>query len=189
MREIILKNFEEHLSLILQIESNFSDKIIKISEVIINAYKNNNKVLTAGNGGSAADAQHIVGELVNKFYHDRRALSAIALTTDTTVLTSWANDISYDSVFERQIEAHGNPGDIFIAISTSGNSQNIINAVKKAKEKGLITLGLLGRDGGKLKGLCDYEIIIPSFNVGRIQEAHEFIYHNICQIIEEYFLK
>lgn len=189
MKELITKNFEEHIFLMQQVSEKFTDKIIQISEIIIDAYKKNNKVLTAGNGGSAADAQHIAGEFVSKFYHDRRALSAIALSTDTSILTSWANDRSYDSVFERQIEAHGNSGDVFIAISTSGNSQNIINAVKKAKEKDILTIGLLGRDGGKLEGLCNYEIIIPSFNVGRIQEAHEVIYHNICQIVEEYFLK
>ncbi len=189
MIDIISENFKDHIFLMNRISEEFSDKILRISKIIIDAYQKDKKVLTAGNGGSAADAQHIVGELVNKFYHDRRALSAIALSTDTTVLTSWANDKSYDSVFERQIEAHGNPGDVFIAISTSGNSQNVINAVKKAKKKDIITIGLLGRDGGELEGLCDYKIVVPSFNVGRIQEAHEFIYHNICQIVEEYFLK
>ncbi|MEK6913945.1 MAG: HAD-IIIA family hydrolase, partial [Nanoarchaeota archaeon] len=157
-KEVISKNFKEHIALMQQAETIFPNKIAQISEVLINAYKNNRKVLIAGNGGSAADAQHISGELVNKFYYDRRALSALALSTDTSVLTSWANDKNFDFVFERQIEAHGNPGDVFIAISTSGNSINLINAVKKAKEKNMITIGLLGKDGGKLKAICDYEI-------------------------------
>ncbi len=189
MRYIILKNFQESALLIKQTAEICADKIIEISNVIIDAYKQNKKVLIAGNGGSAADAQHISGELVNKFYHDRKALCAIALTTDSSVLTSWANDKHFDYVFERQIEAHGNAGDIFIAISTGGNSQNLINAVNKAKEKNLITIGLLGKDGGRLKGLCHYEIIVPNQDTPRIQEVHKVIYHTICQLIEQSLLK
>jgi D-sedoheptulose 7-phosphate isomerase len=188
-KNLILKNFEEHISLMRQVEAVFPNKIAQISEVIINAYKNNHKVLTAGNGGSAADAQHIAGELVNKFYLDRRALSAITLSADTSVLTSWANDKSFDLVFERQVEAHGTQGDILIAISTSGNSVNLINAVKKAREKGMITVGLLGKDGGKLKDICDYEITVPCSDTPRVQEAHEIIYHTICQLVEQSFSK
>lgn len=189
MKEIILKNFKDNISLMQQLAITVPDKIMEISEVLIEVYKRNNKILLAGNGGSAADAQHISGELVNKFYHDRKALSAIALSVDTSVLTAWANDKSYDSVFERQIEAHGNPGDAFIAITTSGNSPNLIYAVNKAKERKLITVGLLGKDGGRLKGLCDYEIIVPSQDTARIQEAHKVIYHTICQLVEQAFLK
>ena len=111
------------------------------------------------------------------------------MSTDTSVLTSWANDKNFDFVFERQIEAHGNPGDVFIAISTSGNSINLINAVKKAKEKNMITIGLLGKDGGKLKAICDYEITVPCFDTPRIQEVHEIVYHTICQLVEQYFIK
>jgi D-sedoheptulose 7-phosphate isomerase len=188
-KDLILKNFKEHILLMQQAEIIFPDKIAQISEVIINAYKNNKKVLVAGNGGSAADSQHIVGELVNKFYYDRRALSAIALSTDTSVLTSWANDKSFDLVFERQIEAHGNAGDVFIAISTSGNSVNLIQAVKKAKEKNMITIGLLGKDGGKLKTICDYEMTVPCSDTPRVQEVHEIIYHTICQLVEQYLIK
>ena len=189
MRDIVIKNFRESSELIQQTGEAFADKIIEISSVIINAYEKRNKVLIAGNGGSAADAQHISGELVNKFYHNRKPLSAIALSTDTSVLTSWANDVHYDYVFERQVEAHGNLGDVLIVISTSGNSQNLINAVHKAKEKGLITIGLLGKTGGRLKGLCDYEIIVPAQDVARIQEAQKVIYHTICQLVEQAFVK
>ena len=185
IKDLISKNFSEHISIIQQAETIFTDKIAKISEVIINVYKNDKKVLIAGNGGSAADAQHIAGELMNKFYYDRRALSAIALSTDTSVLTSWANDKSFDFVFERQIEAHGNKGDIFIAISTSGNSVNLINAVKKAKEKEMIVIGLLGRDGGKLKELCDYDLTVLCSDTPRIQEVHELVYHTMCQLVEQ----
>lgn len=189
MRELVIKNFRESSLLIQQTGEAFTDKIIEIASVVISAYEKGNKVLIAGNGGSAADAQHISGELVNKFYHNRKALSAIALSTDTSVITSWANDVHYDYVFERQIEAHGNLGDILIVISTSGNSQNLVNAAHKAKEKGLVTVSLLGKTGGRLKGLCDYEIIISSQDTARIQEAHKVVYHTICQIVEQAFVK
>ncbi len=189
MKEVVLKNFQDNNSLIKKVGEEFSDKIIETSQVLINSLKDNHKLLIAGNGGSAADAQHISGELVNKFYHDRKALSAIALSTDTSVLTSWANDIGYDFVFERQIEAHGNPGDVFMAITTSGNSSNLIYAVNKSKERGLVTIALSGKDGGKMKGLCDYEFIVPSKDTARIQEAHKVIYHTICQLVEQAFIK
>lgn len=189
MIETIVKNFNDSSLLIKKTGKMFADKIMQISDVLIEVYKKENKVLIAGNGGSAADAQHISGELVNKFYHDRKALSAIALSTDTSVLTSWANDRSFDEVFERQVEAHGQKGDALIVISTSGDSVNLINAVYKAKEKYMITFGLLGKSGGRLKGLCDYEIIIPHQDTARIQEAHKVVYHTICQLIEQAFLK
>ncbi len=189
MRETVMRNFIESSLLIHQTGQLFAEKIIQIANVIIEAYKRKNKVMLAGNGGSAADAQHISGELVNKFYHDREALSAIALSTDTSVLTSWANDKHYDYVFERQIEAHGKEGDVLVVLSTSGNSQNLVNAVYKARERKIITVSLLGKSGGRLKGLCDYEIIIPHSDTARIQEAHKVIYHTFCEIIEKAFLK
>lgn len=189
MMDIITKNFRESSLLIQQTGDLFADKIIQMANAIIEAYKKKNKVMIAGNGGSAADAQHISGELVNKFYYDREALSAIALSTDTSVLTSWANDKHYDYVFERQVEAHGKEGDILIVISTSGNSQNLVNAVHKARERKMITISLLGKSGGRLKGLCDYEIIVPHSDTARIQEAHKVIYHTICEIVEKAFLK
>jgi len=189
MIDVVTKNFRESSLLIQQTGELFADKIIQIANAIIEAYKKKNKVMIAGNGGSAADAQHISGELVNKFYHDREALSAIALSTDTSVITSLANDKHYDYVFERQVEAHGKEGDVLIVISTSGNSQNLVNAVHKARERKMITISLLGKSGGRLKGLCDYEIIIPHSDTARIQEAHKVIYHTICEIIERAFLK
>ncbi|MBI2671673.1 D-sedoheptulose 7-phosphate isomerase [Candidatus Woesearchaeota archaeon] len=187
IKDEIIKKFMESSVLINKSGEQFADQIINISKILVNAYKKGNKVLVAGNGGSAADAQHISAELVNQFCKDRKALSAIALTTDTSVLTSWSNDKSYDSVFERQIEAHGKPGDIFIPISTSGNSKNLICAVQKAKQLGLISIALLGRDGGEMKGLSDYEIIIPHNETSRIQEVHRVIYHVICELVEKEF--
>jgi D-sedoheptulose 7-phosphate isomerase len=187
MKELIEKNFQEHLEVIQRLSLDFPEKIEEISKVIIDAYKKNKKLLIVGNGGSSADAQHIAGELVNKFYYDRKPLRAMSLSLDSCAITSWANDKGYDSVFERQVEAHGDLGDILIAISTSGNSSNIIRAVNKAREKSLITVGLLGNYGGKLKGVCHYELIVPSSITPRIQEAHELIYHTLCQLVEEEF--
>jgi len=161
------------------------DIIEKIADIIVHTYKANNKLLIAGNGGSAADAQHIAGELVSKFYFDRPALGAIALTTDTSILTAIGNDYGYEKLFSRQIEAHGVKGDVFLGISTSGNSKNIIEGFKAAKEKGLITIGLTGKSGGEMKKICDYCICVPSNETPRIQESHILIGHILCAIVEE----
>ena len=185
--EKVTSNFIESAALIEHVGKSEAGKIVHIANTIIESYKNGGKVLIAGNGGSAADAQHIAAELVNSFYKDRKALPAIALTTDTSVLTAWANDKNYDLVFERQIEAHGNKGDIFIAITTSGNSRNLLHALAKAKEKGLVTIALLGKDGGKAKGLADHEIIVPHNDTARIQECHHVIYHALCELVESAF--
>ena len=188
--DLISKNFIKSSELIKELsKEDFTKKIAEVSELICQAYASGNKLLAAGNGGSATDAQHIVSELVNKFYHERKPLNAISLTADTAVLTSCANDYSYDTIFSRQIEAQGKPGDVFIAITTSGNSENIIKAVEKAKSLGVKTIGLLGKDGGKLKGMCDYELIVPDSDVARIQEAHRVIYHTMCELIEKRFLE
>lgn len=161
------------------------DEITKISNKIINCYKKGGKVLIAGNGGSAADAQHIAGELVNKFYFDRPALSAMALSTDTSVITAVGNDDSFDKIFSRQIEANGKKGDVFIGISTSGNSKDIIEAIKSCKRNGIIVVGLTGNKGGNMDLLCDHLIKVPSSETPRIQESHMLIYHTICAIVEE----
>ncbi|WP_025209028.1 D-sedoheptulose 7-phosphate isomerase [Hippea sp. KM1] len=161
------------------------NEILEIGNLLIETYKKGNKLLIAGNGGSAADAQHIAGELVSKFYFDRPALPAIALTTDTSIITAIGNDYGYEYLFSRQIEANGVKGDVFLGISTSGNSKNIIEGLKTAKEKGLITIGLTGESGGKMKELCDYCICVPSSETPRIQEAHILIGHILCSVIEE----
>lgn len=150
----------------------------------IETYRNLNKTLLAGNGGSAADAQHIAAEFVSRFYFDRPGLSSQALTTDTSILTAIGNDYGYERLFARQIEANGVKGDMFIGISTSGNSKNIIEAFKTCKEKGITSVGLTGANGGVMADLCDYCIKVPSDETPRIQEAHIIIGHIICAEVE-----
>ena len=166
-------------------DENIINSIITFAKVSIKAYSNSKKLLFAGNGGSAADAQHLAGELVSRFYFDRPGLSAIALTTDTSILTAIGNDYGFDRIFSRQIESNGEEGDILVAISTSGNSPNILNALKTCKEKGIITLGLTGGTGGAMKELCDHVIVVPSNETPVIQESHIMIGHMICGLIEE----
>lgn len=160
------------------------------SKLIIEAYKNNKKVLTAGNGGSAADAQHIAAELVSKFLIDRPALNAIALTTNSSIMTAVGNDYSHEYVFARQIQAYGTKGDIYIAISTSGNSKNIIKSIEEAKKRELKVIGLTGAKDCEMDKLCDFIIKIPSEKTPIIQESHITIGHLICAIVErELFCK
>lgn len=163
----------------------FTDQIITVSNVMIDAYNRGNKTLIAGNGGSAADAQHLAGEFVSRFYFDRPGLSSIALTTDTSILTAIGNDYGYDQLFARQIQANGIKGDVFLGISTSGNSKNILEALRICKEKEIITVGMTGKTGGAMEALCDYCIKVPSSETPRIQEAHIMIGHIICSVVEE----
>lgn len=165
-------------------DKDFISQIEKIVSIIVNAYKNEKKVLVAGNGGSAADAQHIVAELVSKFSLDRPALNAIALTTNTSILTAVGNDYCHDYIFSRQIEAYGNNGDIFIAISTSGNSKNIIKAIETAKNKNLCVIGLTGSSSCEMDKLCDYILKVPSIKTPIIQESHIMLGHVLCGLIE-----
>ncbi len=158
--------------------------IQKVAELSIKIYADSGKMLLAGNGGSAADAQHIAAELVGRYAFDRASLSAIALTTDTSALTAIGNDYGYDQIFSRQLEGLGSSGDIFIGISTSGNSRNIINAFKSAKQKKITTVALTGRDGGEMAKISDISIVVPSSQTPRIQEAHILIGHILCDIIE-----
>ena len=143
------------------------------------------RVLAFGNGGSAADAQHLAGELVGRFRRDRAALSAIALTTDSSVVTAIGNDMGYESVFRRQVEAHGRPGDVAVGITTSGRSPNVVQALQLAREHGLVTMGLTGGGGGRLAGAVDYLIDVPHAETARIQEVHVMVVHVLCQIVEE----
>jgi D-sedoheptulose 7-phosphate isomerase len=163
--------------------------ISKVAQEIINAFKMDKKVLLCGNGGSAADAQHIVAELSGKFCIDREPLFAEALHVNTSYLTAVANDYSYDEVFSRLVKAKGRPGDILIGISTSGNSKNVIKAIESANEIGMITVGMTGKGGGKMKGICKYLIAVPSQDMPRIQEAHITIGHIICEIVERELFK
>lgn len=154
-------------------------------EKAIDAYKKGRKILVAGNGGSAADAQHIVAEFVSRFYFDRPGLPAIALTTDTSIITAIGNDYGYEKLFSRQIEANGAEGDIFMGISTSGNSANVIAGLKQAKKQGIFCLGFSGESGGKMKELSDLCICVPSSSTPRVQESHILMGHIICAAVEE----
>jgi D-sedoheptulose 7-phosphate isomerase len=160
-------------------------QIEDIIKLVCQAYKKGNKLLLFGNGGSAADAQHIAAEMINKFRLNRDAIPAIALTTDSSVLTAIANDNEYGAVFERQIEALAIPGDVAIGISTSGNSLNICRGLRKAKEKRAYTVGLLGNNGGQCLAACDIAILVPGNDTPRIQEAHTLIFHIICDLVEK----
>jgi D-sedoheptulose 7-phosphate isomerase len=159
--------------------------IAQVGRECVDLYKKGKKTLLAGNGGSAADAQHIAAELVGRYGFDRPSIPSIALTTDTSNLTAIGNDYGYDKVFSRQMEGMGSEGDLFIGISTSGNSVNIVNAITAAKEKGVKTVALVGRDGGEMARIADYAIIVPSNDTPRIQESHILIGHMICDIIEK----
>lgn len=165
-------------------QESFIELIAQAASIIKLAYDSQKKVLIAGNGGSAADAQHLATELVSKFMKDRPALNAIALTTNTSVLTAIANDYDFEDIFARQIQAYGNQGDVFIAISTSGNSKNVIKAIQEAKNKGLKIIGLTGSKDCAMDNLCDLTIKVPSENTPIIQEAHIMIGHIICALVE-----
>ncbi|MBI2101421.1 D-sedoheptulose 7-phosphate isomerase [Candidatus Woesearchaeota archaeon] len=160
-------------------------QIERAAKIVVKTLKNKKKILLAGNGGSATQASHIAAEFVGRYKLERKGLPAIAFTADLAAITSIGNDYGFNAVFERQIEALGNKGDVFIALSTSGNSQNIINAVEKAKKIGIKVIGLLGKNGGKMKNKSDVEMIVPSENTPRIQEAHLMILHIICELAEK----
>jgi D-sedoheptulose 7-phosphate isomerase len=161
------------------------DTIVTVAKACVEVYRQGKKTMLAGNGGSAADAQHIAAELVGRYGFDRPSIPSLALTTDTSNLTAIGNDYGYDKVFSRQLEGMAQEGDLFIGISTSGNSQNIINAFESAKDRGVTTVALVGRDGGKMGAMADYAIIIPSQSTPRIQESHILIGHILCDIIEK----
>jgi D-sedoheptulose 7-phosphate isomerase len=187
MRGKIETAFQESAQVKIQFIQNEENvgKIMDVTKRILGAYRRGNKVLFFGNGGSACDASHLAAELVNRYKKDRDGLPALALATDMAVVTSIGNDYDYTELFSRQIKTMGNKGDVAIAISTSGNSPNVLKAVEAARQKGLITVGLTGKDGGKLAGLVDYAFIVPSNNTARIQEAHITLGHLLCELIED----
>ncbi len=187
MNQQINKLIRESQETILRLESECSRDIAGIAEALIHAYRNKNKVLIFGNGGSAADSQHIAAELVGRFKKERAGLPAIALTTNTSNLTALANDYGYDYVFERQIEALGQKNDVAIGISTSGQAKNVIAALKKSREMGMVCIGLTGSRGTNLKSLTDICLMVPSKDTPRIQEAHITCAHIICELVENAF--
>jgi D-sedoheptulose 7-phosphate isomerase len=159
--------------------------VVRAAQLCVTSLRRDGRILVAGNGGSAADAQHFAGELVSRFYFDRPALASIALSTDTSILTAIGNDYGYELVFSRQIEANGRDGDVFVAISTSGNSPNILRAIEVAKARGLVVIGLTGETGGKMATLCDVCLRAPSTSTPRIQECHLVLEHFICAYVED----
>jgi D-sedoheptulose 7-phosphate isomerase len=162
-----------------------ADDVARAALMMIEALRAGRKILLFGNGGSAADAQHIAAEFVNRYQMERPGLAAIALTTDTSILTSIANDTAFEEIFSRQIEALGQAGDVTVAITTSGRSANMIRGVEAARQRGLHTIGLLGKDGGDVKDLVDVPIIVPSDSTSRIQEVHITIGHILCELVEQ----
>ena len=187
LEKTILQHIQESISVKERIINNpeILNKIKSAAEMVTAAYKNNKKTLIAGNGGSAADAQHIAGEFVSRFYFDRPGIPSIALSTDTSILTAIGNDYGFDKLFSRQVQAQGSVDDVFIGITTSGNSENIIQALLACKEKGIKSIILTGENGGKVADICDVCIKVPSSETPRIQESHILIGHIICCIVEE----
>jgi D-sedoheptulose 7-phosphate isomerase len=191
IHKFITDSLNESSETKIKIKENCFSDIVKAIELLIECYKNGKKLLLCGNGGSAADCQHIATEMMIRLNHhiNRPALPAIALTTDSSNLTAGGNDIGFENVFARNIEGLGNKGDTLLAISTSGNSPNMIKAVEMAHQKGMNVIGLLGGTGGKLKSLVDLPIVIPSSNTQRIQEGHITIAHIICEVVEDKLYK
>lgn len=184
LKDIIIKSIETK-KLLLEDEA-VLQKTVEVVNIILAALRNGNKVILAGNGGSAADAQHIAAEFVSRFEFDRDPLAAIALTTDTSILTAIGNDYGYEHLFSRQLRAVGRAGDVFIGISTSGNSKNVVAGINVCKSLGIISVGLTGNKGAMLD-ICDHIISVPSGNTARIQESHILIGHSICSMVESGF--
>lgn len=183
---IVDHEFEQTIGVLqtMAADTSLRQLVLDVVETSVAALRSGNKLLFAGNGGSAADAQHWAGELVSRFNFDRPGLAGIALTTDTSILTAIGNDYGYDHVFARQIEALGRAGDVFFAISTSGNSANVVRAIEAARERDIKVVGFTGQDGGAMAALCDVCLHVPASATPRIQEGHGFLGHLICDLIE-----
>ncbi len=184
MKNVIESEFKAHLETIQKVMETMATPLEDASKLIVETLKNGNKVLFFGNGGSAADAQHIAAELTGRYKTERRGLPGIALTTDTSALTAIGNDYGFDRVFDRQVEALAQKGDLLFGISTSGNSKNVINAFKVGQEIGCKIVGMSGRNGGDMNNYCDVNLVVPSNDTPRIQEMHILFGHTICQIID-----
>ena len=187
MQSIIKFEFEEHLKTSQATFESIGHSVEVAAKLCIDCLKNGKKILLFGNGGSAADAQHIAAELVGRYKTERKCLAAIALTTDTSALTAIGNDYGYDRVFDRQVEALANTGDVAIGISTGGSSANVVSALKLAKDLDCKTIGFSGRGGGEMNELCDINIVVPAQDTARIQEMHIVIGHTICHLIDQAF--
>ncbi len=186
LENLVIDIFNESARLKQEFVLQYAEDIVNLGILMAKRLENGNKVLICGNGGSAADSQHFAAEIVGRFEAERKGFPAIALTTDTSALTAIGNDYGFDKVFSRQVEALGEKGDILIGISTSGNSVNVIEAVKTGAKIGMFTVGFLGKDGGKLKDIVDKAFIVPHKNTARIQEVHLVLEHTLCKIIDMY---
>jgi D-sedoheptulose 7-phosphate isomerase len=185
MIDQIRRSFKDSVQVKDAFIAKYADQIAEVAKKIIAAYKKDHKVLLFGNGGSANDASHIAGELVNRFHRDREGLPAIALACDPSIVTSIGNDYDFQEIFSRQVRAFGRKGDVVIAISTSGNSPNVLRGVEAAKPLGLLTIALTGKDGGKLASMVDYAFVVPSNSTPRIQETHITLGHVLCELVED----
>lgn len=185
MVEEIHRQLKAHIEVVRMVEEHLSDQIAACARMLIDALSDGRKLLIMGNGGSAADAQHFAAEMVGRFLLERKALPAIALTTDTSILTAIGNDYGFDDIFKRQVEALAKPGDILIGISTSGTSRNVKLALEAGKHIGAKTIGLLGRDGGGIGLLVDLNLTVPSYETPRIQELHLTVLHILCDLVEK----
>jgi D-sedoheptulose 7-phosphate isomerase len=185
MQEEIRRQLGEHQLLMSEIARAMPEDIVQFVDILCSTLSGGNKVLVMGNGGSASDAQHFAAEIVGRFKMERRALPAIALSTDTSILTAVGNDYGFDRIFARQVEALAQPGDLVMGISTSGKSKNVIIALEAAREIGCRTIGLLGGDGGSIAGLTDLALVVPSKDTPRIQEGHITIIHIVCDLLEK----
>lgn len=184
MKKEIIQQLEESAKVKKLIAETLVEKIEQAAQLLVEAFQQEKKVLVFGNGGSAGDAQHLAGELVGRFKMERQALPCIALTTDTSIITAVGNDYGYEDIFTRQVEALAQQGDVVIGISTSGNSPNVLDALRVAQAKGAKALALVGRDGGEMKDLAELSIVVPSNDTPRIQEGHITIIHILCHLVE-----
>lgn len=181
----IKDHLESHLRVINAIELELTPLIAELATLLVDTFSHGGKLFVMGNGGSAADAQHFAAEIVGRFKMERKALPAIALSTDTSIITAIGNDYGFEKIFSRQIEALAEPGDIALGISTSGNSPNVLQALKLAREKGCRTVGLLGKDGGVIRSACDIALVVASADTPRVQEGHITIIHILCDLLEK----
>lgn len=185
---VVVALFEDHLNVLQATLANLSGRVDEVAAVIVRSIEDGGKVLFCGNGGSAADAQHLAAEFDGRFLRDRRPLPALALTTNTSSVTAIGNDYGFDRIFARGVEAHGRRGDVLVCISTSGESANISAAAQVGSKMGLVVVGLTGEGGGKLASVCDHLLAVPSRSTPRIQEMHILIGHVVCQLVEDYFV-
>jgi D-sedoheptulose 7-phosphate isomerase len=184
MQEEIRRQLQSHREVMTAVERDLTPAIAGAAALLVDAFRSGNKLLVMGNGGSAADAQHFAAEIVGRFKLERRALPALALSTDSSILTALGNDYGFEVIFARQVEAHALPGDVVFGISTSGNSPNVQLALQRAAQAGCRTVALLGRDGGSIKGVAELSLIVPSNDTPRVQEGHITIIHILCDLVE-----